>query len=210
MPFPLKFGNEIRIVSKIKAVDFTPHHHEIIAAIKYESHNLVIPDKAWSSIFLGAGEEKAVFCICDSKQHIFALEALDERTYLGGRFVGGEYFFDVFLSGLRNVIAENKAMAGLTFTGKVRIREFVHGYEWERFQFCPGQTKRLDWLLTAYLRAGLASNFNGYRSQYKDVHERNVLFEIRAMSERGLPAIVRDWLGKLKLVRVGLQPIDVR
>jgi len=207
---PLKFGDEIRVVSKIKAEDFTTTHHEILSKIRYNGYNLVIPDGAWRSLFLGAGEEKAVFCICDSNQHVFALEALDERTYLGGRFVGGEYFFDMLVSGLRNVMAENKAMSGLIFTGKVRIREFVHGFEWARFQFNPGQTGRHDWPLTAYLRAGLAAKFNGYRSQYQDVHERNVLFEIRAMRERGLPAIVRGWSRKIKLVRVGLQPIDVR
>jgi hypothetical protein len=208
--FPLQFDNEIKIVSKIKADDFTPLHREILGQIRYEENKLVLPNEKWRSIFLGAGEEKAVYCICDQNNRVFALEVLDEKTYLNGRFVGGEYFFDMTLPGLRNVKADSASLVGLTFTGKVKIREFVYGYVWERFQFSPQKTSVLDSFLTSYLQTVFSSKFNEYRSHYKDVHERNLMFEIRDIGAKGTPAIAKDWMGKVKIVKVGLQPIDVR
>jgi hypothetical protein len=208
--FPLQFDNEIKIVSKIKTDDFTPLHREILSRIRYEENKLVLPDEKWQSTLLGAGEEKAVYCICDQNNRVFALEVLDEKTYLNGRFVGGEYFFDVILPGLKNVKANSAALVGLTFTGKVRIREFVYGYVWERFQFNPKKMGVLDSFLTSCLRTGFSSKFNYYRSHYKDVHERNLMFEIRDIGAKGVPAIAKDWLGKINIIKVELQPIDVR
>jgi hypothetical protein len=101
-------------------------------------------------------------------------------------------------------------MFGLMFSGKVRVREFVHGYEWARFQFDPRKQSWVDSLLTGWLRSLLGQQFNMYRRHYKDVHDRNVMFELRAPGDRGVPVVVRDWNGKLRLVKVGLQPIDVR
>jgi hypothetical protein len=56
----------------------------------------------------------------------------------------------------------------------------------------------------------LMSRYNEYHSHYKDVHERNVLFELRTLKEKGIPVLVRNWRGRLRLMKVGLQPIDVR
>jgi hypothetical protein len=51
--------------------------------------------------------------------------------------------------------------------------------------------------------------FWGYNT-YQDVHERNILFEIGERGRYGAPAIVRDWKGRVRAVKVSLQPVDVR
>jgi hypothetical protein len=208
--FPLRFDDTIREVDKITRNDFTPRHREIMEQAQFHDGNISLPDQQWRSILLGAGEEKAVFCICDHNTKVFAVEAIDERTYLNGRFVGGEYFFDVFAPGFAGARLSPQSLAGLTFSGKLKIREFVNGYEWARFQFDPGKRGWLDALLTSWLQASLGAQFEDYRRHYKDVHERNVLFEIRERGQRGVFAIARDWKGRARVVKVGLQPIDVR
>jgi len=64
---------------------FTPYHHEILAQMRYEQDSLLFPDDRWQGRYLGRGEEKAVFCVCDHEQRVFALELIDERHYLNGR-----------------------------------------------------------------------------------------------------------------------------
>ena len=143
MCFPLRFGDEVKTVNKIKQDEFTPLHRETLAQVQYEHQNLVFADERWWSIYLGAGEEKAVYCICDHNDRVFALEAIDERHYLNGRFVGGEYFFNVRIGGLVGK-GSSGALIGTSFTGLAKIREYVYGYEWARFQFSPGRKRRLD------------------------------------------------------------------
>ena len=104
----------------------------------------------------------------------------------------------------------SSALIGVSFTGLAKIREYVYGYEWARFQFSPERKLRLDHLLTTMLRSALSPQFTGYRQRYRDVHDRNVMFEIRDWSKQGVPAIAQDWSGKVSLVKTGLQPIDVR
>ncbi len=190
--FPLMVGGVIRDVAKISAGDFSPHHHATLDALRFDDSRLAFPDPQWASTFLGAGEEKAVFCVCDGDGRVFAVEALDERTYLNGRFVGGEYFFDQRVPGLRGVKLNPDSFSGLTFSGKVRVREYVHGYEWARFEFDPRHRTALDAPLTAWLRTWLSARFNHYRAHYRDVHDRNILFELRPPTAPGVPVIVRN------------------
>jgi hypothetical protein len=208
--FPLNFDDTIITVKKIQAEEFTSLHHELLPQMYYENKLLHIPDSRWKTILLGAGEEKAVFCVCDHNQRVFAVELLNERTYLNGRFVGGEYFFDLRIPNLSNVKFNSASEFGLTFTGRVRVREYVYGYEWGRFQFDPSKFTWLDSILTGWLQSALGQQFNHYRAHYKDVHDRNVLFEIRDRHAAGTWVIARDWNGKLSPMKIGLQPIDVR
>lgn len=210
MIFPLKFGNEIKLVSKITRDEFTSFHRNIIANVRYENRNLVFPQTQWTSIFLGNGEEKAVFCVCDEKNRVFALEVIDQRSYLDGRLVDGLYFYETLATGLMNAKFHPNSFIGLTFTGLVKAREFVYGYEWARFQFSPEHHGWLDIFLTNWFQSMFALRVNEYRSRYKDVHDRNVMFEMRGANEKGVPAFVKDWSGKLRMVKVGIRPIDVR
>jgi len=208
--FPLKIGNDVKIVRKIDMGEFSNTHREVISQAEYKDGQLSFPHSGWSASFLGAGEEKAVFVISDNDNRIFALEVIDQRTYLNGRFVGGCYFFETIVSNLQNIKYHPKAVVGLTFTGLVKAREYVHGYEWARFQYSPNKQSAFDTILTSWLRTFFTFQFNTYRSQYKDVHDRNIMFEIRGNTEKGVPITIKNWLGKTMLVKVGIQPIDVR
>src|SRR5687767_8195349 len=101
--FPLQFENEVSIVSKIEKATFTSLHHDILDSLQYADGQLNFADERWKSIYLGAGEEKAVYCICDHEQHVFALEVINENSYLNGRLIDGEYFFDKRIRGLTNI-----------------------------------------------------------------------------------------------------------
>jgi hypothetical protein len=210
MWFPLNFNGEIRTVRKLKLGEWEPAHLQAIAQCAYEDKCLILPNNEWASLFLGAGEEKAVFCLCDAQQRVFALEVIDERTYLNGRFVAGIYYGETRVPTLTNVPFNVKSQFGLKFTGKVLAREFVYGYEWSRFQFDAWRESWLDSLLTGWLQAALGSQFGFYKAHFKDVHDRNIMFEIRPSSAKGVPILMKDWTGKIRLARIGLQPIDVR
>jgi hypothetical protein len=208
--FHLKFGNEIVQVSKIPVTEFSAHHQEVCSTLRWKDGHLVLSDARWRSTFLGAGEEKAVYCLCDHNTRVFALEVLDERTYRNGRFVNGTYFYDAYAEGLSRVKLYPKAVMGLMFTGRIKAREYVYGYEWARFHYQPDSEHPLDGLLTSTLHYRLAAQFAVLQNLYQDVHEGNVLFELRETHERGIRIPVRDWSGRLRIVKVGLQPIDVR
>lgn len=208
--FPLCFDDTIREVVKIAKSDFTHRHRDVMEQARFHDGSIAFADEQWHAILLGSGEEKAVFCVCDHNDKVFAVEAIDARTYLNGRFVGGEYFFDVFAPGFAHAKFSPKSLAGLTFSGKLKIREYVYGYEWARFRFNPCKPGWIDVLLTSWLQTSLGLQFEGYRQHYRDVHERNVLFEIREHGQGGVPSVAKDWKGRTHIVRVGLQPIDVR
>src|SRR5512134_2244862 len=135
--FPLNFEGQIRVVEKMASDEFTPRHREVLAQSRYGNWSLHVPHHQWATTFLGAGEEKAVFCVCDDHNRVFAVEVINEKTYLNGRFVGGKYYAEMYVDGLRNVKADPASLLGLTFTGRIKAREFVYGYEWGRFQFQP-------------------------------------------------------------------------
>jgi hypothetical protein len=62
----------------------------------------------------------------------------------------------------------------------------------------------------AALQSILGARYATYQRHYRDVHERNVLFEVRPHNQRGVPALARDAAGRIHLVRIALQPIDLR
>jgi len=196
--------------SPATAADFTPWHHEQLDAVRYAQGRLVFPDDRWLCSYLGKGEEKAAYLVCDHRRRVFVLEAIDENGYLNGRFVGGQYFLTRRVSGLSGVPFDERAVIGLRFTGLIKVREFAHGYEWARFQWRPDRQGWADHLLTAFLRMFLGGRFTGYTRRFRDVHERNVVFEVRDWRRRGVPVIARDASGRIRLARVRLRPIDVR
>ena len=165
--FPLQFSDQILAVNKIQESDFTATHHELLSEIKYHQQALHSHDSRWSALYLGAGEEKAVFCVCDHERRVFAVELIDERHYLNGRFVGGQYFFNKRIKSLTNVRANPDSEFGLTFTGLIKVREFAYGYEWARFQFDPRKKTWLDSVLTGFLQSALIAQFTAIRHTTK-------------------------------------------
>ncbi|GAA3215996.1 hypothetical protein ACFO1B_14965 [Dactylosporangium siamense] len=206
----IDMGGTLVEVSKAVAADFTPWHEEQLAAMTYADRLLHFPDPRWRCAYLGKGEEKAAFRVCDHRQRVFVVEVIDERTYLNGRFVTGTYFLERRVVGLSGVAFDRRALIGLRFTGLVKVREFVDGYEWARFQWRPDRPTWLDHPMTAFLRLVYGGRFDTYRRRYRDVHERNVLFEVRGPRQPGVPVLARDAAGRVRLARVGLQPIDLR
>ncbi|GAA1653935.1 hypothetical protein [Catellatospora bangladeshensis] len=202
------FGGERLAVTPAVALD--GDHGATIRAAVYDGRLLRFPDPEWRCVYLGAGEEKACFGVRDGAGRMFVLEVLDERTYLNGRFVGGTYFGDHRVPGLAGVPKSPGAAIGLRFTGLVKARQWVYGHEWARFRWRPDRPSPLDAPLTAYLRLVLGGRYARYHRHYRDVHERNVLFEVRPARARGVPVVTRDLHGRIGLRRVGLQPIDLR
>ncbi|MBZ0287527.1 MAG: hypothetical protein K8I30_07925 [Anaerolineae bacterium] len=208
--FPLQFGDEVCLVSKIEKTSFSGVHQDVLASVRYADGKLLFADERWKAAYLGAGEEKAVYAICDHEQHVFALEVINEHTYLNGRLIDGEYFFDMRISGLTNVQPNPDAIFRYVFTGLVKVREFVYGYTWDRFQFDARRKSGLDGLMTAILQGFFQTDMSHYRARYKDVHDRNVMFEIRPPNGRGWPILYRDGLGNVRRGKVGVRAIDVR
>ncbi|HEX6686644.1 MAG TPA: hypothetical protein VF062_27980 [Candidatus Limnocylindrales bacterium] len=206
----LRFGDTVVDALPAAAADFGPHHDEQLRAARFAAGELSFPDRRWLCRYLGKGEEKAAYVVCDHNRRVFAVELIDENGYLNGRFAGGTYFFQRRLPNLTGVAFDAEALAGLRFTGLVKVREFAHGYEWARFQWRHDRTGWADHLLTAWLRAFLGGRFAGYTRRFRDVHERNVVFEVRGWRRRGVPVLARDAAGRVRLVRVRLRPIDVR
>jgi len=206
----LKFNNEIISVTKIEKTDFTNYHHEIIEKITFINGNIEFVDISWKALFLGAGEEKAVYCVCDHNLKIFALELIDEKHYLNGRLADGVYFFSKRVNSLSGKKLNSDSLIGLTFTGLVKAREFIYGYEWGRFYYNPNKKSILDLLITSILQLTLYSNFKEYADRYSDVHERNVMFEIKDRGTKGVFVIAKDYQGDKKIFRVVIRPIDVR
>src|SRR5258708_37181519 len=169
--FALKFGDEIIEVNKIRDEEFTNAHHDVLSTMCYEHQKLLFSDERWHSLYLGAGEEKAVFCVCDQNHSVFAVEMIDERSYLNGRFVGGKYFFNKHSRSISNQKSQSDSEFSLIFTGLVKVREYVHGYEWSRFQFDPTKRSGVDIFLTSFLQTVFDARFRQYQSHYHDVHE---------------------------------------
>ncbi len=207
---PLKFGTNTYTVSKIERKSFTSLHHEILDSLTYAGGKLIFTDDRWKSAYLGAGEEKAVYCVCDHEQQVFALEIINENTYLNGRLIDGDYFFEKRIRGLTNIEPNPEALFRYVFTGLVKVREYVYGYTWDHFQFDARGKSKLDPIMTSILQGFFGAEVSQYRTHYKDVHDRNVMFEIRPTSERGWPIVYRDCTGKPGFGKVGIRAIDVR
>lgn len=207
----LRFGDEVVAVVPAGAEDFTSEHQEQLSAMRFVDGTLRFRDPRWLATYLGRGEEKAVFCVCDHDRHVFAVELIDERSYQRGRFVTGTYFLERRVAGLAGMPFDpTTGEFGLRFTGLIKVREFAYGYEWSRFRWRADRRSVLDHVITAVLRLLLGGQFSGYQQRYRDVHERNVLFEIKPWRSRGVPVLMRDAAGKLRMVRVRLAPVDVR
>lgn len=207
--FLLKFDT-IDIVEKITAEEFTDSHKDLISSMHWQQGNLSFKHKEWKSLFLGAGEEKAVCCVRDHNGRVFALELIDNRTYREGRLIGGEYFFDINAGGLQNVALTPGSAIGLRFSGLVKVREFIYGYEVDRFRFDAAKAGVIDHALTSYLSTCLSGKRSALQQHHRDTHDRNFVFELRSPRDRGWPVMCKDWDGKIKVFKVGLQGIDLR
>lgn len=209
--FYYKFGEEIKEVSKITRENFTKGHIECISNIQLMDKLLYFENKKWKSVLLGAGEEKAVYCVCDEDNQVFALELIDEKHYLNGRLIDGEYFCSVRANNLIGKKLNPDCLIGLNFTGLIKAREFIYGYEWDQFRFSPIIShKILDLFLTEYLKSSFAEKFRYFSLYYKDVHDRNIMFEINKPDRKKTNLVIKNYNDQKEKVSIQLRAIDVR
>lgn len=207
--FPMSFGNDILQVTKIDENEFTPTHREILLTMRFENQTLIFENRQWKSILLGAGEEKAVYAVCDENNKVFALELIDERYYLNGRLIQGSYFGNLTCSGIKGKCFNEDSFVGLCFTGLVKPREFIYGFEWGRFHKNMKKVESGKWF-TMWLWQVFHDEFLEFQERYKDVHDRNVMFEILPKGMGKCSASIFDINGKHQRISILLRGIDLR
>lgn len=210
--FALLFDGELTNVRKLLRQEFCEHHRNELQKMKISGNKIHFQNTSWRIQRLGKGEEKAVYCVCDDKNRVFALEILRKEGYRDGRLADSAYFEQrMFIPQLQELDKSSRAIVRDGFSGYVKTREFVHGYEWARFFLRVGKpTFGIDTLLTTVLQDILSSGFRQYARTFKDVHDANVMFELRHWRMKGVPIPAFDAAGKFRVFRVGLRPIDVR
>jgi len=203
-------GTIIRGGQKIMKHEVSPTHLEIIRNIELKNQQLIFPENAvmWMSGLLGSGEEKAVYVVRDRQSKIFALELINEKHYLNGRLIDGEYFGAVQAKGIRGVRLNPESVIGLEFTGLVKIREFIYGYEWGGFN--AYKNKFINSIVAKRLKTKLKEDFDRYYNNYKDVHDRNVMFELCPPSQKGVKVFMKDISGVRRRFSIRLRGIDLR
>lgn len=209
--FYYEFNNNIKQVSKISKEDFTKNHIDCISQMSFCNQKLSFQNNEWHSTLLGAGEEKAVYCVCDQNNKVFALELIDENHYLNGRLIDGEYFSNITVNNIKRVKFNSTSLIGLQFTGLVKAREFVYGYEWGRFSFNPkSHHKFIDLVLTSHLQSIFLNEYKNFEKYYKDVHDRNIMFEINTEFKNYPYIFLKNYNNKIQYSSISLRAIDVR
>ena len=210
--FVLLFDGELVDVRKLLLEEFCEHHRNVLLGMKVCGEGLHFPNTDWRVRFLGMGEEKAVYCVCDSDNRVFALEVLRVAGYRNGRLADTEYYEQqMYIPQLRELERGTDSIFQDGFSGNLKVREFVHGYEWAKFHLRVDKpTFGVDTFLTTVLQAIWSNRFQQFATTFGDVHDANVMFELRNWRMTGFPIPAFDAAGKFHIFRVGLRPIDVR
>lgn len=226
--YELKYylDGRVQTFSKIRSEDFTPAHWRTLetAAFNAAGH-LVFDNPHWQSVWLGAGEEKAVYLVVDAENHAFALELLDRATYLEGKLMEGHYFGDVCMSKIRGYKPNPGSLVGHVFGSRGRVREFIHGetlagkLTQPRHKNAHPLAFPLVWLTRLsheLARSIIYPRYKALRQQYGDAHEANVVIELIPLhnpehkNHYFLPLLWSDHDGYPHWRFFRLTPIDVR
>jgi hypothetical protein len=216
-------GEQFR-AKKLDPVDFSAAHIQTLGSARLSDsrQQLSFDNPAWKSIYLGAGEEKAVFLIIDEEERAFALELLVKGGYLNGRLTEGYYLADLHLSHISGVRRDPKAILSLTYSGEAKVREFIYGAT--LVEVALG-TRRAEANPLFRFISAVAMNWASYvinpryhqvRRTFKDAHEANVAIELIPLhnperkSHSLLPIPVVAYDKKLHWYFYRLTPIDVR
>ena len=221
--FQWRDGTELIAARKIAAVEFLPSHAATLKTgrLTAQGKRLVFDDPAWRGIWLGAGEEKAVFLIVDDQKRAFALELLDRHGYREGKLTEGHYYADICLPHLQGASATGDAttasLFGLRFSGNARAREFIYGYTLADLH-APQYRSTGFWSRTSasVARSRVWLKRRSIAHHYADAHDANVMIELMPVmnpegkTHYGLPLLWRDLSGHLQWYIFRLTPIDVR
>lgn len=210
--FALLFDGELAWVRKLLRQEFCEHHKNELLGMKVSGNEIYFPNASWRIQLLGKGEEKAVYCVCDNENRVFAVEVLRREGYRDGRLADSEYYEQrMYIPQLQELERSSSSIVRDGFSGYVKVREFIHGYVWAKFFLRVGKpTFGVDTFLTNVLKDILYNGFRQYATTFKDVHDANVMFELRNWRMKGVPILAFDAAGRLRVFRVGLRPIDVR
>lgn len=138
------------------------------------------------------------------------LELIDERYYLNGRLIGGDYFGEVRCTKIKGLCLNKDALVGLQFTGLVKVRELVRGFEWNGFQWDACRKTIFDCIGTAYLQACFQQEYREFRAHYGDAHDRNILFEVLPFGIGKVSLYRKNCAGSWEWVSVRLRGVDLR
>lgn len=209
---------------KLDPVDFEESHRQaLLTARLTPERELVFGAPGWKSVWIGAGEEKAVFLVIDPLNRAFALEVLAKGTYLAGRLTEGHYFADLHVPGLANVRWDSRAVCGHIFSGEVKAREFIYGDTLSGPGLKPEPAVKPSLLARlvgkcsrSWAYSVVYARYKQIRRTYKDAHEANVMFELLPLNNPEkkdhylFPLLWLEEDGRLHLRFYRLTPIDVR
>lgn len=218
------WGNQVHEATKIKEVEFDEAHLHALRTARFNANReLVFDVPGWKSVWIGAGEEKAVFLVIDSHNRAFALEVLAKASYLDGRLTEGHYYADLIIPGIINVRWDKQALFGHIFSGEVKAREFIYGetlagpgLRCEPAKPVNFFNRAIGKFFRGWARNAVALRYEKVRRTYKDAHEANVVVELLPLSNPEkkkhylLPTIALEDDGRLHLRYFRLTPIDVR
>ena len=204
--------------------EFDATHRQAIATTRLSANReLIFETAGWQSVWIGAGEEKAVFLVVDPQGRAFALELLAKGTYLEGHLAEGHYFEEIHVPGLTNFRWNTHSLFDHVFSGRVKVREFVYGDTLAG----PGlrqppihKANPLSRLISLFVRNWISwvvsPRYWHFRRLFRDAHEANVMIELLPLSNpehKSHYLIPVPWLeddGRLHLRFYRLTPIDVR
>jgi hypothetical protein len=222
-------NGQVQSAIKLPLDGFTEYHHRVIRGLAMNRNGeLVFSEQGWSSIWLGAGEEKSVYLIIDPHGYAFAMELLGRDGYKNGELVEGHYFMEVFLPKISGHLWHSEAIFGHTFSGVAKIREFIYGEilagtayrdhygECEPDPNIPATHRFITSISRRLARWLLSGSYWKIKRRFQDTHEANVMIELiplhnpenKAHCPLPLPWAEAD--GTLKWWYVRLTAIDVR
>jgi len=218
------WGDQVLEATKLNLGEFDQWHRQAVMTARLnEKRELVFGVPGWKSVWMGAGEEKAVFLVIDSHNKAFALEVLAKASYLDGRLTEGHYFDDMVVPGLINKRWDSSSLFGHIFSGEVKAREFIYGNTLAGAGLKTQPAKPANFIkravggfCRAWTRNAIALRYEKIRRTYKDAHEANVVVELLPLSNPEnkkhyfLPTISLEDDGRLHLRYFRLTPIDVR
>jgi hypothetical protein len=214
---------------KLLPGQYSEHHRQVLRQLSMNHlGELVFPEMGWKSLWIGAGEEKAVFLVIDPKSRAFALELLGKDGYKGGKLINGYYLDEVFLPHLCGHRWHADSIFGHVFSGHVKVREYIYGETLAGPQLKPHKhhphlegrdlhpyrlvntlSRRIaHWVVSpAYWRV---------RNVYHDTHEANVMIELVPLAnpeKKPVFPLPLPWLepdGRLGWYFIRFTSIDVR
>jgi hypothetical protein len=217
------FGGQVFSAQKIDPVNFTAHHISIIkTATLTENRELVFANPAWQSVWLGAGEEKAVYLVVDEHRQAFAIELLVKDGYQYGHLTEGYYLAEMNLPQICGLKRVQSACLSLVYSGEIKVREFIYGETVADISFKSSRKKGnpvwafIDFMSKKWARfVFMPRHVELYRT-FRDVHDANIMIELiplhnpqrKKHNKIPIPFLAED--GNLRLFYYRLTPIDVR